>query len=194
MLTFEPHPLLHPAAFTTTFPAPLARVDGNGLAALLTLEADAPVARDEERRKAVRDLLRHGGYEPTGRGKPSCGMGLATHGRPRPQEDPIMARSSERPRIDPARHLVLRLRGLDPAALRCFFDCFFERIYTRARRTTPDVQGAERLTESIFAQLRRSLPELADDADLEEWVDTIVVERTRQAGCGGLRPLADVGR
>jgi len=36
------------------------------------LEAEAPVARSEELRAAVRDLLRHGGHKPTGRGKPSC--------------------------------------------------------------------------------------------------------------------------
>lgn len=71
MLTFEPHPLLYPAAFVTTFPGPLNEVDGSALAALLALDAEAPVARDEDRRKAVRDLLRQGGHKPTGRGKPS---------------------------------------------------------------------------------------------------------------------------
>ena len=39
--------------------------------ALLALEADAPLQRDEDLRKAVRDQLRHGGYKPTGRGKPA---------------------------------------------------------------------------------------------------------------------------
>ena len=71
MLTYEPHPLLHPAAFATTFPAPLDQVEGAALAGLLVLDADAPVAREEDRRKAVRDLLRHGGHKPTGRGKPA---------------------------------------------------------------------------------------------------------------------------
>jgi DNA/RNA-binding domain of Phe-tRNA-synthetase-like protein len=31
----------------------------------------APVQRSEELRGAVRDMLRHGGYKPTGRGKPA---------------------------------------------------------------------------------------------------------------------------
>ena len=39
---------------------------------LLTADAKAPVARREELRVAVRELLRHGGYKPTGRGKPSA--------------------------------------------------------------------------------------------------------------------------
>lgn len=63
--------MLHPAAFTSTFPASLAQINGEPLQALLTLAAEVPVARSEEVRKAVRDLLRHGGHKPTGRGKPS---------------------------------------------------------------------------------------------------------------------------
>ena len=71
MLAYEPHPLLLPAALVTRFPAPLLGVDGAGLGPLLQLDAEAPVARDEARRQAVRDLLRHGGHKPKGRGKPS---------------------------------------------------------------------------------------------------------------------------
>lgn len=71
MLIYEPHPLLHPAAIVTTFPAPLEQVDGSSLEPLLQLGFEAPVAREEQRRKAVRDLLRQGGHKPTGRGKPS---------------------------------------------------------------------------------------------------------------------------
>lgn len=41
------------------------------LALLLALDAPAPLARDEGLRQAVRDLLREGGYKPTGRGKPA---------------------------------------------------------------------------------------------------------------------------
>jgi DNA/RNA-binding domain of Phe-tRNA-synthetase-like protein len=37
----------------------------------LRLDATAPLQRDESVRAAVRDLLRHGGYKPTGRGKPA---------------------------------------------------------------------------------------------------------------------------
>jgi len=73
MLTVDEHPLLAHAAFTTTFPRPLGETPPpDWLGALLSLEADTPLARTEEQRSAVRDLLRHGGYKPTGRGKPSC--------------------------------------------------------------------------------------------------------------------------
>jgi DNA/RNA-binding domain of Phe-tRNA-synthetase-like protein len=72
MLTIDEHPLLHLAAFETRFEAPLAsQPSPDWLSALLNLEADAPLARSEEKRAAVRDLLRHGGYKPTGRGKPA---------------------------------------------------------------------------------------------------------------------------
>ena len=72
MLTVEDHPLLDFRAFTTTFPSALALLPSpDWLAALLALDAPAPLSRDESVRQAVRDLLRHGGYKPTGRGKPA---------------------------------------------------------------------------------------------------------------------------
>jgi len=68
----DPHPLLDAAAFSTTFPAPLeALPSGEKLKGLLALTAQAPLASDDAVRAAVRDLLRHGGYKPTGRGKPA---------------------------------------------------------------------------------------------------------------------------
>lgn len=67
-----PHPTLRAAAFRTDFPVPLGElVVPPGLRARLALDAEAPVTRSEDLRGAVRDLLRHGGYKPTGRGKPS---------------------------------------------------------------------------------------------------------------------------
>ena len=39
--------------------------------ATLRSDAAAPLERNEETRAAVRDMLRHGGYKPTGRGKPA---------------------------------------------------------------------------------------------------------------------------
>jgi DNA/RNA-binding domain of Phe-tRNA-synthetase-like protein len=76
MLAIDPHPLLEAAAFETTFPAPLGELppsDGTHalLALLASLDAPAPFRSDEAVRGAVRDLLRHGGYKPTGRGKPA---------------------------------------------------------------------------------------------------------------------------
>lgn len=72
MLTIDPHPLLRAATFTTTFPAPLGELaTPPETLAQLKLDAPAPLRRDETVRGAVRDLLRHGGYKPTGRGKPA---------------------------------------------------------------------------------------------------------------------------
>lgn len=72
MLTVDPHPLLDPVAFTSTFPAPLGDLPApEWLQALLKPGATAPLQSDDAVRGAVRDLLRHGGYKPTGRGKPA---------------------------------------------------------------------------------------------------------------------------
>ena len=72
MLTLDPHPLLDAVAFTTRLPAPLGELPSPAwLAALLSQQAEAPLASDEAVRGHVRDLLRHGGYKPTGRGKPA---------------------------------------------------------------------------------------------------------------------------
>jgi DNA/RNA-binding domain of Phe-tRNA-synthetase-like protein len=72
MLQIEDHPLLVARTFTTEFPSPLGQVAvPEWLRELHSDSAAAPVKRSEELRGAVRDLLRHGGYKPTGRGKPS---------------------------------------------------------------------------------------------------------------------------
>ena len=68
----DPHPLLRPAAFTTLFPGPLGDTPVPGwLASLATLDAGTPLQRDEELRMAVRNMLRHWGHKPAGRGKPA---------------------------------------------------------------------------------------------------------------------------
>lgn len=68
----DPHSLLRVAVFTTSFDAPLAATRTPSAAAdALRLDAAAPLQRDETLRGAVRDLLRVGGYKPTGRGKPA---------------------------------------------------------------------------------------------------------------------------
>jgi DNA/RNA-binding domain of Phe-tRNA-synthetase-like protein len=74
MLAVDPHPLLDLAAFVTIFPAPLGDLAPGAaeeLGALLRPGAAAPMKADDALRAAVRDLLRHGGYKPTGRGKPA---------------------------------------------------------------------------------------------------------------------------
>lgn len=72
VLALEPHPLLCAAAFVAEFPVPLGELPSpSWLTAGLALDAPAPLARDEGLRADVRELLRHGGYKPTGRGKPA---------------------------------------------------------------------------------------------------------------------------
>ncbi|MCK6459536.1 MAG: hypothetical protein L6Q95_06535 [Planctomycetes bacterium] len=60
------------ACFETTFPLPIGEMPSPPwLVSLLSLDAEAPLARSEDVRAAVRDMLRQGGYKPTGRGKPA---------------------------------------------------------------------------------------------------------------------------
>lgn len=71
-LAVEPYPGLRLAAFETVFPRPLGECPSPPwLTGGLRLDAEAPLARDEDVRQAVRDLLRQRGYKPTGRGKPA---------------------------------------------------------------------------------------------------------------------------
>ena len=83
VIEVDDHPLLRVAAFTTAFPAPLGALPATPpVLDALGLDAAAPLQRDEATRAAVRDLLRHGGYKPTGRGKPAseCLVRAATEG------------------------------------------------------------------------------------------------------------------
>ena len=72
ILTVEAHPLLDLRAFVTFFPDALGNLTSStALAHLLSLDAQAPLQSNDEIRAAVRDLLRHGGFKPTGRSKPA---------------------------------------------------------------------------------------------------------------------------
>src|SRR5205823_2581845 len=72
MLTVEAHPLLDLRAFVTQLPRPLGAMPSPpDLQALLALDAAAPLRSDDAVREAVRQLLRHGGFKPTGRSKPA---------------------------------------------------------------------------------------------------------------------------
>jgi DNA/RNA-binding domain of Phe-tRNA-synthetase-like protein len=72
VISVSSHPLLRVAAFVTRFPEPLGeRASSPAILQLLRLDAPAPLQRDESVRTAVRDMLRVGGYKPTGRGKPA---------------------------------------------------------------------------------------------------------------------------
>lgn len=71
-LSVDPHPLLELGVFEASLPKELREVPSpEWLKAGLSLDASAPLSRDEAVRADVRDLLRHGGYKPTGRGKPA---------------------------------------------------------------------------------------------------------------------------
>lgn len=70
MISVDAHPLLELSCFVTTYPKPLGELNVS-FAELLKLDAPAPFKSDDEVRGHVRELLRHGGYKPTGRGKPA---------------------------------------------------------------------------------------------------------------------------
>lgn len=72
MVQVDPHPLLDTRWFVTTFPQPLGELGRvEAIMSLLSSTASAPLSSDDAVRSAVRELLRHGGYKPTGRGKPA---------------------------------------------------------------------------------------------------------------------------
>lgn len=71
-IAIAPHPLLEAGAFVTRLPKPLREIPSpKSLQALLAASAVTTLASSDEVREAVRALLRHGGYKPTGRGKPA---------------------------------------------------------------------------------------------------------------------------
>jgi DNA/RNA-binding domain of Phe-tRNA-synthetase-like protein len=64
MLTVDRHPLLDLHCFVTMFPRPLGEMPS-------PQDVAAPLSSDDAVREAVRALLRHGGFKPTGRSKPA---------------------------------------------------------------------------------------------------------------------------
>lgn len=71
-LQVEPHPLLEHGWIEAQFSGPIGSIASSSeVVALMQPGAQAPMSTNDDLRKAVRDLLRHGGYKPTGRGKPS---------------------------------------------------------------------------------------------------------------------------
>lgn len=72
MVRLEPHPLSEPVVLEVTFSAPIGDLCSSpSLLTQLDLEAEAPMRSSDEVRLKVRDLLRHGGFKPTGRSKPA---------------------------------------------------------------------------------------------------------------------------
>ncbi len=72
MVTVDPHPLLVARAFTTRFPRPLGELQSPEIAGFLGAAGPAGLTPPTDSlRAAIRDLLRHGGFKPTGRSKPA---------------------------------------------------------------------------------------------------------------------------
>lgn len=71
-IAVDPHPLLEIGAFVTQLPRPLAEIAAPpAIAALCAPGATAAMAASDAIRSAVRDLLRHAGFKPSGRSKPA---------------------------------------------------------------------------------------------------------------------------
>ncbi len=80
----EPHPLLDLGVFVARFVQPLVgTATPSSISALLDPGAPAPVSSSEAIKPATRDLLRHGGFKPSGRSKPASEylVGAAAEGR-----------------------------------------------------------------------------------------------------------------
>jgi DNA/RNA-binding domain of Phe-tRNA-synthetase-like protein len=71
VIDLGPHPRLQARAFVTRFPTPIGATPAAPFVPLLALDAAAPFRSDDAIRAAIRDMLRVGGYKPTGRGKPA---------------------------------------------------------------------------------------------------------------------------
>lgn len=72
MLSIDSHPFLDARVFITEFPQPLGQIGAvDSVFHWLSIEANAPIAPPGDTKSIVRNLLRHGGYKPTGRGKPA---------------------------------------------------------------------------------------------------------------------------
>lgn len=71
-VTVDDHPLLDVVVFAAEFQSPIGELKSSALILeSLNLDCDSPFQFTDEIKPKVRDLLRHGGYKPTGRGKPA---------------------------------------------------------------------------------------------------------------------------
>lgn len=72
MVHLDPHPCSEPYVLEVRFQGPIgAHPSPPHIVAALSLDAEAPLTPDESVRLKVRDLLRHGGFKPSGRSKPA---------------------------------------------------------------------------------------------------------------------------
>lgn len=71
-IIIEPHPLLDAAIFRTNWPSTLGETPTlHDLDEWFSEAACPPLDRPEEIKPIIRDLLRHGGFKPSGRSKPA---------------------------------------------------------------------------------------------------------------------------
>jgi DNA/RNA-binding domain of Phe-tRNA-synthetase-like protein len=75
-LAIASHPLLEVGAFATRFAAPLVRLPP-------VVAPEVPQLGSDAERTAVRALLRHGGFKPSGRSKPASEYLIAAHAESR---------------------------------------------------------------------------------------------------------------
>ena len=72
-ISIDPHPLLDAAILQTEWPKALGEMTTlSDLDAWFSDQASPPFDRPEHVKPTVRDLLRHGGFKPSGRSKPAC--------------------------------------------------------------------------------------------------------------------------
>lgn len=72
-ITLDSHPLLDAIILHTRWPKPLGSVATLAdLSTWFSANAEPPIDRPEMVKPTVRDLLRHGGFKPSGRSKPAC--------------------------------------------------------------------------------------------------------------------------
>lgn len=171
MVTLEPHPLLDAACFTATFPKPMSAYErSEEVMGLLKVDAKAPFASSDEIRGAVRELLRHGGYKPTGRGKPAseyliravtenalssinvvvdaCNVASLHSGLPISVVDLSLAKAPFHIKLAPAGTEYVFNKGgqtIDVAGLLCLFDadgaCANAVKDSQRTKTTPDTNS-----------------------------------------------------
>ena len=78
-ISVKAHPQLDARAFATDYPAPLGTLTvPPSVTDLLRLDAPAPFSSTDAIRQSVRNLLRYGGFKPTGRSKPASEYLLRT--------------------------------------------------------------------------------------------------------------------
>lgn len=83
-LTVQDHPLLEVGAFVTRFARPLCELAASPeIAALIEPTPAAPMVSSDTVRAEVRQLLRHGGFRPSGRSKPASEYLHAAHAEAR---------------------------------------------------------------------------------------------------------------